>query len=75
MILELFDSTYIYQVNDFVALSMMSLVTMINLQMPQINILNKIDVVKGQRPSLGILNEYFDTYSMKGVVDDLTLSE
>jgi len=30
-ILELFDATYIYQVNDFVSMCMMSLVTMINL--------------------------------------------
>jgi len=34
-----------YQVNDFVSLCMMSLVTMINFQMPHINVLNKIDVI------------------------------
>ena len=29
-------------------------------------------VIKGERPALGVLNEYFDFFSIKSVVDDLT---
>ncbi len=31
-----------------------------------------IKVIKGERPALGVLNEYFDFYSIKAVVDDLS---
>jgi hypothetical protein len=31
-----------------------------------------IKVIKGERPALGVLNEYFDFYSIKAVVEDLS---
>lgn len=43
-LLELFDATYIYEVNDFVSMCMVALTTGINFEMPQINLINKIDV-------------------------------
>ena len=43
--LEMFDSTYIYDASQFASLCMVSLSTMIHMEMPHINILNKIDVL------------------------------
>lgn len=43
-LLELFDATYIYEINDFVSMCMIALTTGINFEMPQINLINKIDV-------------------------------
>lgn len=50
-----------HDVNQFISMCMVSLSTMINLELPHINILNKIDVIKSSqnKPSRGLLNEYF----------------
>jgi hypothetical protein len=46
--------------------------------MPHLNLLNKIDVLsfiiqilKGNRPSLGMLDDYFNLSSVKELVNDL----
>jgi hypothetical protein len=49
-LLELFDATYIYEINDFVSMCMIALTTGINFEMPQINLIHKIDV-RQCRPS------------------------
>jgi hypothetical protein len=46
--LELFDCTYIYELKHFISLCMMSLASMVNFELPHINVLNKIDVSKNQ---------------------------
>jgi GTPase SAR1 family protein len=57
-ILELFDCTYMHDINQFISLCMMSLSTMINMEMPHINLLNKVDVIKSaqHKPSRGLIN-------------------
>lgn len=45
-VVELFDATYIYEITNLVSMIMMSLSSMINLEMPHLNLLNKIDVIK-----------------------------
>ena len=54
-----------HDVNQFISLCMMSLSTIINLELPHINVLNKIDLLKGaqQKPSRGLINEYFSVAS------------
>jgi hypothetical protein len=44
-LLELFDATYIYRIEDYISMCMMTLTSMINLEMPHLSLLNKIDVV------------------------------
>jgi hypothetical protein len=43
-LLELYDCTYLYQVEDFVSICMMTLTSMLNLDMPHLSLLSKIDV-------------------------------
>lgn len=43
-LLELYDCTYLYQVEDFVSVCMMTLTSMLNLDMPHLSLLSKIDV-------------------------------
>lgn len=44
-ILELFDATYLLELPHFISMCMMSLASIINLEMPHVNLLNKIDVI------------------------------
>lgn len=55
----------------------MSLSTMINMEMPHINILNKIDIIKSaqNKPSRGLLNEYFRVNSATELVHELKTFE
>lgn len=43
-LLELFDATYIYEVNNFVSMCFISLTTGMNIEMPHISLISKIDV-------------------------------
>ena len=44
-LLELFDATYIYEVNNFVSMCLISLTTSINIELPHVSLLSKIDVL------------------------------
>ena len=44
-VLELFDATYIDEVNNFVSMCLISLTTGVNIELPQIALLSKIDVL------------------------------
>jgi hypothetical protein len=44
-LLEVFDASYIYEVNQFVSICMATLTTGVNFDMPHVSILNKIDVL------------------------------
>jgi hypothetical protein len=55
-LLELFDATYIYNIDDFVSMCMMALTTGINFDLPHIPVLNKIDVGALLRSCSGTTN-------------------
>lgn len=44
VMVELFDCTYVYELKHFISMCVMSLCSMINFELPHINVLNKIDV-------------------------------
>ena len=44
-VLELFDATYIGEVNNFVSMCLISLTTGVNIELPQIALLSEIDVL------------------------------
>jgi hypothetical protein len=62
-----------HDVNQFISLCMMSLSTIINLEMPHINLLNKVDLIKSaqKKPNRGLLDEYFRVNSAKELVNEL----
>ncbi len=68
-IIELFDCSYLYETNDFISLCMMSLCSLVNFNLPHVNILNKIDLMQGRRPETGRLNDYFLLPSVKEMVE------
>lgn len=72
-VIELFDCTYMHDLNQFLSLCMMSLATMINLELPHLNVLNKIDLLKGcqNKPNRGLINEYFSVSSAAELVQEL----
>jgi hypothetical protein len=43
-LLEVFDASYIYEVNDFLSICMASLTTGVSFGMPHVALLNKVDV-------------------------------
>ena len=59
-----------HDVDQFVSLCMMSLSTMINLEMPHINLLNKVDVLRGAqvKPNRGLIHEFFSVQSAAELV-------
>jgi|JI6StandDraft_1071083.scaffolds.fasta_scaffold31462_4 hypothetical protein len=65
---ELFDCTYVYGLKHFLSMCMMSLASMINFEVPHINVLNKIDLMKGRR--LGThLQDYLNAPSLQEMVE------
>lgn len=69
----MFDSTYMHDINQFVSICLVSLATLINLELPHINVLNKVDMLKGaqNKPSRGLINEYFSLSSAEELVAEL----
>lgn len=63
-LLELFDATYIYEVNNFVSMCLISLTTGMNIELPHIALLSKIDLLR-EMPAHGMLEEYFKVTSLK----------
>ena len=65
---ELFDCTYVYGLKHFLSMCMMSLASMINFEVPHINVLNKIDLMKGRR--LGThLQDFLNAPSLQEMVE------
>jgi hypothetical protein len=78
-LLELFDATYMYEINNFVAMCMVTLTTGINIEMPHISLLSKFDVplcftqLLKTMPAHGTLEDYFKVTSLAEMGKDLRL--
>ncbi|KAL4473379.1 hypothetical protein ABPG72_015622 [Tetrahymena utriculariae] len=63
-IVELFDSTYCYDYSNYVSLTLQALVSYLNLEMPHINVLSKIDLMKEYGKPKMSLDHYLDGYGV-----------
>ncbi|EGR28989.1 hypothetical protein IMG5_165330 [Ichthyophthirius multifiliis] len=66
-VLELFDSCFCYDYSSFISLSLHALSSLMNLEMPHINILSKIDLMKQNGKPPMSLEHYLEAKDLAGI--------